>query len=318
MLEIYGTLGPGCHDKELLKAMIACGMNGVRLNLSHCQPNEAADWLEAWSQAQKECGMQGNLLVDLKGRELRTGDYEPKELKAGQIVDLVSDLAMDESLMNLFDEGQTLLLQDGKVSMEMLSGSMARVIRPGTVHGRCSVKAEGLRSSLPALCPEDVESLQECTKYGVTGVMVPFVHGSQDLLEVRQAMERAGLHAKLYAKIEDVLGADNLEEFASFADMIIIARGDLANDCSLIRLPALQRELEERCKSIQVPYMIVTEMLDSMRNQPVCTRAEANDVYWAVRSGASAIMLTGETAAGKYPLEAMEMFCALAREALKD
>lgn len=180
------------------------------------------------------------------------------------------------------------------------------------------MKIEGKISHSSALCEEDYENLRIASSYGVNALMVPFVQEREDLVAVHEALEKTGLNARIYAKIENRKGIDELESFMDLADVIVIARGDLGQDAGLIDLPEWQMEIEAKCRKANKPYMVVTELLASMRHSPVCTRAEANDVYLAVLEGASSMMLTNETAGSDYPYEAMETFCALIHKAQTD
>ena len=194
---------------------------------------------------------------------------------------------------------------------------LCKVLQPGILTSRKSIKIEGREPNLPALRPQDLSNLQYARQMGVTGVMVPFVRKADDLKEVNRVLKDMNLDLRVFAKIENLEGAGNIDELMDWCDEIVIARGDLGNSMPLEQLPWVQHVLEEKCHQKKHPYMVVTQMLDSMRTNAAATRAEVNDVFWAVYSGADSIMLTGETAHGKYPLKAMEFFCSTAREALK-
>lgn len=317
-LEIYGTLGPTCHDPELLEQMLEAGMTGIRFNLSHGTLFDASAWIEAWKDAQQAYGMPADLLIDLQGRELRVKEMQPLTLMEGEFVNLGTDIPVEEEILAQIEKGDKILLDDGKIWLEALEPPLCAVLRGGVLTSRKGLKIQGKELDLPALRKEDLENLANARAMHVTGVMVPFVQSDKDLKEIHEILNEMDLDIKVYAKIENLEGVKNLESLFDWCDMIVIARGDLANAAGLKHLPGIQMDLERRCSKHHKPYMVVTEMLDSMRNFPVCTRAEANDVYRAVYNGASAIMLTGETANSKYPLQAMELFCGLAKEARAD
>lgn len=314
-LEIYGTLGPNCHQSDLLADMIAAGMTGVRFNLSHGTLKEAEDWINSWKDACAFFPEPKDLLIDLQGRELRIGKIHPLPLVTGDFTTLMEEIPLEEEVYEQLHQGDILLLDDGKIMLEVLEKPLCSVLIGGTLTSRKNMKIKGRELELPPLRKEDLENLAVAKEMGVTAVMVPFVERRQDLEEIRQILDELQLEIKVYAKIENMEGVRHLEEFADLCDEVVIARGDLGSSVGIPALPGIQRDLEKRCTALGVPYMVVTEMLASMISSPVCTRAEANDVYYAVLNGASAIMLTGETASGKFPLEAMKTFVQLANAA---
>ena len=192
-----------------------------------------------------------------------------------------------------------------------------RVLRGGVLRSRKSIAAPGLSIDSPTLTAEDLENLRAAPECGVTGVMLPFVRGAGDLCTLRRALrETGGERIRIFAKIENLAGVNALPEFLPLADQIVIARGDLGNAMPLWELPACQKKLAAACRAAHVPFMVVTQLLDSMCERAVPTRAEVLDIYNAVLDGASSLMLTGETAAGHYPARAMEYLVRTARTAL--
>ena len=162
----------------------------------------------------------------------------------------------------------------------------------------------------------DIDQIKKAGEYGVTAVMQPFVRGKEDLIEVRSAINRyANKDIRLFAKIENMIGVEQVEELLPFCDEIIIARGDLGNDMPLWELPVIQKKIENSCKEYGKPYMVVTQMLASMEQNPIPTRAEVSDIFHAVYHGAEAVMVTGETAVGKYPVEVIRYLSSTAKEA---
>lgn len=318
MLEIYGTLGPACHDAGILEQMLESGMTGIRINLSHGPLRKAEDWIDAWETAKTHSGKEADLLIDLQGRELRIGSLTPLLLQDGDFVRLQEEIPVEDVIYEQMKKGDILLLDDGKIKLQVLEKPLCAVLRGGILESRKGLKIEGRELNLPAVRQEDLDNLQAAREMGVTGVMIPFVQNAEDLREIRDVLQSMNLPLRIYAKIENAVGVQNIESFQNLCDCIVIARGDLANAVGMYHLPGVQLELEKRCRQIGLPYMVVTEMLDSMRHQSVCTRAEAMDVYRAVYSGAEGIMLTAETARGKFPLQAMQTFTHLAAEALKD
>ena len=190
-----------------------------------------------------------------------------------------------------------------------------RVVRGGVLKSRKSLKIVDRSVDGPVLTPQDIQNLQLVREYGVTSVMLPFVRSGRDLRTLRAAMEELGCgDLRIFAKIENREGVAHIEDIIPEADMVVIARGDLGNDVPLWELPGVQIDLGEACKAAGKPFLVVTQLLYSMTERPVPTRAEMSDIFYAVTGGASALMLTNETAAGKYPAAAMR-YLRLAAEA---
>ena len=200
--------------------------------------------------------------------------------------------------------GIKVLLDDGKILLEMLDDHEAIVRRGGVLSGGKSIALSGVELNPPAMTKQDCENIKDAVEYGVTGVMQPFVRSAADLRTVRNAINEArGNEIRLFAKIENLSGVENLENFFGLADEIVIARGDLGNAMPLWELPRVQKDISRRCKAAGVPFMVVTQMLASMEHSAVPTRAEVSDIYNAICDGASSVMVTGETAVGQYPIE---------------
>ena len=321
-VRIYGTLGPACRDPEILREMFREGMDGVRLNLSHTTLERAAELIEACHGAARACGVRPELLIDMQGPELRVGRLEaPIPLPAGERIspeDLPFPQAVREALA-ASAPGQEVLLDDGKLLLRVETsgeGLWLRVIRGGLLESRKSVALPGCAISTPALTEADRAQLRRAKAYGVTAVMQPFVRGKEDLREVREALAEAGCpELRLLAKIENRAGIEKLEELIPCCDEIVIARGDLGNAMELWELPAVQKRIAAACRAAGRDFMVVTQMLDSMTRRPVPTRAEVSDIFNAVLDGAASVMVTGETAAGDYPVLTVRYLVRTAREA---
>ncbi len=319
MPEIYGTLGPACADAAILEQMLHLGMTGVRLNLSHVTLLEAEGELEALTLAAQRVGVRPKLLIDMQGPELRVGALcEPLRLTEGELVPLAA-LSLPEIVTRELTEGMELLLDDGKLLVRLEGEPNAlcgRVLHGGLLRGRKSVAVPGLNVSLPALTEADRRNLRAAASYGVTGLMQPFVRSREDLEAVRAAMAEAGCpNLRLFAKIENRTGLEKLPELIGTADEIVIARGDLGNAVPLWALPRVQKEIAAACRKAGRPFMVVTQMLASMEHSPVPTRAEVSDIFNAVLDGATSVMVTGETAAGEYPVEVLRYLSSTVREA---
>lgn len=318
--DIYGTLGPACADAETLEKMFEAGMTGIRLNLSHVTLKKAAHQVEALHTAAGRCGVKAKLLIDMQGPELRLGTFETEpELIEGETLILgEGGIAMPEIVLPYLVPGQELLLDDGRLLLEMLDKRRARVIRGGILKSRKSIALPGSKIHPPTMTAEDMENIRDAKEFGVTGVMQPFVRDAEDLKAVRAALNAAGGEdIALFAKIENMDGVEHLDELLPHSDEIVIARGDLGNAMPLWELPAVQKRISAKCREAGKNFMVVTQMLYSMEKSPVPTRAEVSDIFNAVYDGCSSVMVTGETAVGKYPVEVIKYLSNTAKEAEK-
>ena len=325
-IDIYGTLGPACVKIEILQKMFACGMTGMRLNLSHMGLEQCGEWLERFHYAAKATGVQPKLLIDLQGPELRLGEFATCELQVEEVVVLGNGgIPVPEIIFDGIEKGQQILLDDGKLLLEVeeivVSRSKAlycRVLRGGLLKSRKSIALPEMKLYPPTLTESDLENLKIAKEYGVTGVMLPFVRNAKDLQNLREVLnEENPTNIQIFAKIENMDGVEQLTELLPFADEFVIARGDLGNAMPLWELPGVQYRIGKICQEAGKPYMVVTQMLASMETSPIPTRAEVSDIFYAILHGASSVMLTGETAAGKYPVEAMEYMCETVKSAIK-
>ncbi len=340
MTQIYGTLGPACSEEAVLRAMFEAGMTGVRLNLSHVTLKESEELIFTMRRAAEAAGVRPELLIDMQGPELRAGAIpRPLLLKEGEMAlfspDSRGDLPEDfpgsripvpeeafARILPAIHAGQEILMDDGKLLLRAEEPGddffSAEVLRGGVLRSRKSMAFPGLSISLPALTEADRENLRQAVRYGVTAVMQPFVRSPEDLYEVRRALREAGGGGiRLFAKIENRQGLLRAESLIPLADEIVIARGDLGNAMPLWELPAAQKKLAFLCRRAGCPFMVVTQMLASMEQSPVPTRAEVSDIFNAVLDGAASVMVTGETAAGSYPAEAVRYLANTVREAVK-
>ena len=348
-VKIYGTIGPACRDEDTLRHMFEEGMDGVRLNLSHTSLEETAEMIGNCRRAARACGKTPELLIDMQGPELRIGKLgAPVRLDENDLTDVCSiklteaadscgNIGDPESVVNAHGiipfpdvvmnalrescDGQEVLLDDGKILLktERLCGSgdiKLRVIRGGILESRKSAALPGITIPTPAMTENDREQIKRAKEFGVTAVMQPFVRSKEDLTEVRTALNEAGCgDIRLLAKIENKAGINRLSELIPECDEIVIARGDLGNSMELWELPAVQKRISAACRDAGRDFMVVTQMLDSMMHRQVPTRAEVSDIFNAVADGASSVMVTGETAAGDYPVLAIRYLYKTVREA---
>lgn len=342
--KIYGTIGPACHDADTLVRLFEKGMTGIRVNLSHSNLPESSEWIEnvkfAYKKTERCRADAGNqnvpeILMDLRGPELRLGKLgTERELLVGDALTLVAEgqnnlfdpteLPVPELILPHLTSGQQILLDDGKILLEVEElfrtetgcAAECRVLRKGVLKSGKSIALPGITIEAPTLTESDLENISLAKKYGITGVMLPFVRNQEDLKNLKQALINADAEEiQIFAKIENMDGVRRLPELLPYCDEIVIARGDLGNAMPLWKLPVIQEQIAEMCRKVGKPFMVVTQMLASMERTAVPTRAEVSDIFRAVQQGAASVMLTGETAAGEYPVEAMEYMVNTVREA---
>lgn len=345
-MRYYGTLGPACANEKILTAMFKEGMTGLRLNTSHGRLADMAGWIATAHRAARQAGREWELLIDLKGPELRIGHLSaPMELENGRrVIMTVSEyinggestgekewiwekcIPIPVQVLNAVDPGRVLWLDDSRLKLKVVTVDRengwleAEILQGGLLQSDKSMAVNGLEIDMPALTPMDIENIRygAVNDIGLMAVMQPFVRNSQDLMDVRKALDDNGCsQVRIMAKIENLSGVRALPELLPYCDMVVIARGDLGTAVSLSQLPVVQKEIERICHQASKPYMVVTQMLESMMCSPVPTRAEVSDIAHAVFCGADALMLTGETAAGKYPVEAMQYLIETAVNAEK-
>ena len=318
-MRYYATLGPSCCDTATLAALLRRGVTGFRLNLSHTPLAARTDWIAALHEAERKTGLRAQLMIDLRGPEVRIGDMPvPLPLAEGAAVTLGADIPVDGDVLDALRPGMTALLDDGAMALTVVDGGVCRVTRGGILTGHKSLTLEGVDLRRPALCEADLADLSQAAALGVNAVMQPFVRSADDLRVVRQTMAENGLaNAELFAKVENQPGLDALPDWLALCDVVTIARGDLGSSLPLERLPAAQKHIAALCRSRGKPFLVVTQLLHSMIDHPSPTRAEVLDIYNAVLDGADCLMLTGEAAQGRYPLESADWLIRVAQEAEK-
>lgn len=335
--EIFGTFGPACKDKTILKEMMEAGLTGMRLNLSHTTLAASEDYISAYCSVAEELGKTPQILIDMQGPELRVGDLKEAIAlqKESEIlmcvendIDMQKYIPIPKEVIEEVQKDDQILLDDGKILVQVeeillleddSKAVRGRICRGGLLQGHKSIKIINKNVKMPPLTQHDLANIKKAKQCGVTALMQPFVLNSEDLHYVRTVLkENDAENIKIFAKIENRLGVENLEDILTEADVIIIARGDLGNDMPLWELPKVQKKIEEVCKRQNKPYIVVTQMLASMENNPVPTRAEVSDIFHAVYHGAWGVMVTGETAVGKYPVETIQYLANTAREAELD
>ncbi len=326
--KIICTLGPATESPEKLREMIRAGTNVFRLNMSHA-PH---DWVRAIvpriREAASELDVVIGILMDTQGPAIRTGDLPTKlDLQPGSIFEFtvrgaksVEAHSVDVNYDGLVDDisvGDTVLVDNGVIHMRVLekSGNKIRceVLTEGTMGSRRHINLPGVKVNLPPLTAKDLADVELGAQLGVDFVALSFCREGSDVDVLRRALGEHGSSARIVAKIEDQLAVRNIDEIIGKADAIMIARGDLGIECAMEELPIIQRKIAKRCLRLGRPVITATHMLESMIVNPVPTRAEVTDVANAVFEQADAIMLSGETTVGKYPVECVRVMDKIAQ-----
>ncbi len=325
-MEYYATLGGACAARDIIDGLFRAGMTGARLNLSHIGLAQCIPLLEEvyWPAARQAGRADAHLILDLQGPELRVGALSrPLPLEEGSQVLLgEGGVPIPAAVLEAARPGQQISVDDSALLLEVQRSDgralTCRVLRGGTLLSRKSLSLLGTDVDAPTLTPADLENLAQAGRVGVTHILQPFVRGRRDIDTLRRTLDSLGLErVQIMAKIENRQGLDRMDEIVPSADQICIARGDLGNSMPLWELPAVQKDIARRCREAGKPFCLVTQLLWSMEQRPVPTRAEVSDIYNGVLDGADSLMLTGETAAGKWPVQAMGYLVKTAGEALK-
>ncbi|MDN4616850.1 pyruvate kinase [Paenibacillus sp. PsM32] len=329
--KIVCTIGPASESLENTKKLIMAGMNVARLNFSHGDFEEHGNRVKNIKQASKELGKTVAILLDTKGPEIRTGKFkeEPVELVQDEYVTLTTeDILGDQHRMHVtykdlpsdVEVGSTILIDDGLIGLTVveIQGTeiKCRIVNGGQIKSRRGVNVPGVNISLPGITEKDANDIIFGIEQGVDFIAASFVRKASDVLEIRQLLEsKGGSHIHIISKIENQQGVDNLDEILAVSDGLMVARGDLGVEIPAEEVPLVQKRMIEKCNRVGKPVITATQMLDSMQRNPRPTRAEASDVANAIFDGTDAIMLSGETAAGKYPVESVLTMSRIAEKA---
>lgn len=328
--KIVATIGPSSRSKETIKNLILAGMDVARLNFSHGSHEEHLDNINKIRAANQELGTEIAIMLDTKGPEIRTHDFENGKvtLKKGNKVRIAMHevLGTEEKfsvthtdLINDVEVGNILLVDDGNLTLQVLSKDydnqelVCLIENNATLKNRRGINVPSVKLSLPFLSEQDKKDLAFGCENEVDFVAASFVSCPEDIIEMRKFLrEHGGKGIQIIAKIENTMGIRNFDEILSVADGIMVARGDLGVEVPIHEVPIFQRSIVSKCHFANKPVIVATQMLESMQYNPRPTRAEVNDVATAVLSGCDAIMLSGETASGLYPVESVTMMNTIA------
>jgi pyruvate kinase len=326
--KIIATLGPATESPEMISKMIAAGVNVFRLNMSHGAHEWIRNVVRNIRTAAKDAGSHVGILMDTQGPAIRTGDLPAAlELKPGEKFWLTVRGATSEelhsvdvnydNLINDISVGDTVLVDNGEIEMKVLSKQENKieceVLTPGTLRSRRHINLPGVKVNLPALTAKDLADIALGLELKVEYIALSFVREAKDIRQLRAVVENSDAEPALIAKLEDQEAVKNMAEIIAEADAVMVARGDLGIEIPYEELPIVQRRIVKACLKIGKPVIVATHMLESMIDNPMPTRAEITDVANAVYEQADAIMLSGETTFGKYPVKCVEVFDRISR-----
>lgn len=327
--KIICTLGPAVDSQEKLEELIKAGMNIARLNFSHGDYEEQGNRIDLFKKARESVGAPVAMLLDTKGPEIRIGKFETGEamLEEGAEFTLLNeDIPGDDTkvsvtyknLSNEVEIGRRILINDGTIEVRVkeIRGKdvVCEVVNGGKLTNRKSINIPNSTINLPSITEKDISDIKFGIERGFDYIAASFVRKPQDILNIKKVLdENGGSHIKVIAKIENREGIDNFDQILEVADGIMVARGDLGVEIPMEEVPIRQKEFIHKCCVAGKPVITATQMLESMVHSPRPTRAEVSDVANAIYDQTSAIMLSAETAAGKYPTECVKTMDKIAK-----
>ena len=324
--KIVATLGPASDSPEKLRALVAAGMDAARLNLSHGAHADHAETARRVREAEAEAGRPIALIADLQGPKLRIGELaEPMVLRNGERITVSAEATCEFGELpvapavigDVLKPGHDVLIDDGLVRLRVGDVEQGRahceVIVGGVVSSHKGVNLPGVPLPIPSLTRKDTADLEFALALGVDFVALSFVRSPADVRDLRALIEQAGSHAHVIAKIEKSEAVDVLDDVLAECDAVMVARGDLGVEIGPALVPLVQKRIIFKALERGKPVITATQMLESMVHHPEPTRAEASDVANAILDGTSAVMLSGETAVGEYPVEAVAYMDRIAK-----
>jgi pyruvate kinase len=329
--KIVCTLGPATSSRKMIERLVGAGMDVARLNFSHGTHAEHARRMALVRRASAKYEKPIGILADLQGPKIRTGALEgglPVRLRSGRRLTITTKTIAGtaDRLSTTFRglpaavrKGDRILLSDGEIALRVIAVRRGEVIcqieNGGVLKEHQGINLPGVKLDVPSLTPKDRKDLEFALELGADFIALSFVRTAADVREAKAAIARAGKNTPVIAKLEKPEAIDNLGEILDIADGVMVARGDLGVEMNPEKVPVVQKEIILRARNALIPVITATQMLDSMEKNPRPTRAEASDVANAVFDGSDALMLSGETAVGDYPIESVKMMDRIIREA---
>ena len=327
--KIVCTLGPVSQSEETLTKLIENGLNVCRFNFSHGSHEEHKERMDIVKKVRDELKKPVAILLDTKGPEIRTGNFADPEVfleEGSKFIITMADVIGNKEMCTVsykglaedVVEGDIILIDDGLVGLkvENVVGEEIHCVveNSGIVKNHKGVNVPGVKINLPALTPKDISDIEFGITQGIDFIAASFVRKASDVLAIREVLENNNAtDIQIISKIENQEGVDNLDEILQVSDGLMVARGDLGVEIPTEDIPIVQKQMIKKCNALGKPVITATQMLDSMIRNPRPTRAEVTDVANAIYDGTDAIMLSGETAAGKYPVEAVKVMAAIAK-----
>lgn len=320
--KIVATIGPATSSKKMLKGIIEAGVNVCRINFSHGSHEDHFKVIQRVSEINKEHGYHTAILADLQGPKIRIGEIEngSVEITAGAEITFTTEKIIGNAskvYINYNDfprdvkVGERILVDDGKLAMNIVSTNgkdqaVAIIVNSGTLSSKKGVNLPNTKVSLPSLTEKDKIDLDFALENNVEWIGLSFVRNARDIIELKHIIESKGKTSRVIAKIEKPEAVSDIEDIIAKTDGIMVARGDLGVEIPMEEVPLVQKDIVKRCLVAAKPVIIATQMMESMITNISPTRAEVNDVANAVLDGADAVMLSGETSVGAYPLQVIE------------
>ena len=332
--KIVCTLGPSCDNKETLREMILAGMNVARLNFSHGTHEEHKARADMIKELRKEMGLPLALMIDTKGPDIRVGRFANnfQELFTGDFFTLTAEECLGDNtrtyvtygeITQKLQAGDMVMLDDGLIELKVEKSNdteaLCRVVNGGIIANNKSLNVPGVKLDIPYMREKDIEDINFAIDNDFDYVAASFVRSYDDVWQVKKILEeRNASRIRIISKIENSEGIENIDEIMAASDSIMIARGDMGVELPFSELPAIQKLLIKKCMRAGAKSITATQMLESMIKNPRPTRAEVSDVANAIYDGTSAIMLSGETAAGRYPVETIRAMAQIAEVTERD
>ena len=327
--KIVATMGPASAKKDVLLAMIQAGVNICRLNFSHGKAKDHKAVIDTIREINEQYKTNVGILADLQGPKIRIGLVKDGgiHLINGTRINITTHelIGDDNQIYITYDTfpqdvqpNEIILLDDGKIQMKVIETNrqdtvICEVMHGGILTSRKGVNLPNTKVSIPSLTEEDLENLQLALEWDVDWIGLSFVRTGQDIMELKKIIAESGKAAKVIAKVEKPEAIDNIDEIIAATDGVMVARGDLGVEMPLEEVPLLQKMIARKCREASKPVIVATQMLESMITTPRPTRAEVNDVANSVLDGADAVMLSGETSVGEFPVIVIETMAKIVR-----
>jgi pyruvate kinase len=326
--KIVATMGPASNSQKTIEQMIQAGLNVCRINFSHGSHADHEETIKNIRKADQELGSHTAILADLQGPKLRVGEFEGDglELKDGQEIVFSTTEGQKDKIYITYPEfaidvkvGEKILLDDGKLQLEVLSTNnkdevKAKVLHGGLLKNKKGVNLPNTRISLPCLTEKDLADLDFALDHDIDWIGLSFVRSARDIIELKHIIRSREKHARVVAKIEKPEAIEDIDDIIQETDALMVARGDLGVEIPLQNVPLVQKMLVKKSLKSSKPVIVATQMMESMIQDITPTRAEVNDVANAVLDGADAVMLSAETSVGRHPVRVIEVMTSIVKE----